>query len=252
MDCWRRFEFKYVLHYANHARRKVLLERELSRVGMDDVWWFVDAPSPFIDLLKKNVKTPWFMKKGEWGEHFFNVTMGHYRMINAAYHMGCKSLLAMENDIRFMKDTRKLNEAVEELPDTYDIALFDWEVVPSDKQAYTRELDVLRSQHGTGFWKKLNDKVDLRSFACRAYSRKGMRRFLDFIESAIKNNHDMHVLDADLAPSERHARPVEEVYFAWPNIAIQSRIDDERGRCDSDIRIMRREAIGCFDTDYGS
>lgn len=249
---WDRFDYRYVLHYTKHPGRFQRCLEEFARVGLTDVKVFVDAPSPFTQTFNRALRMPDYMRPNGWARHFFPVTMGHYRMLNAAWHMDAKHVLAMENDVCFLSDAEKLTTLVNSLPEDFDIALFDWEILPTKRDEAKEQMDFLSKLPNIGPWKKLTEWVDLRSFGCRAFSRKGLRRYLDFIETAADGKHELPVIDADLCWDARRRWPVSEVYFAWPNGAVQKPFPGETGPCGGDVLAMRHALIGVYDADYGA
>ena len=88
------------------------MESELERVGLSDADRQWNFPSPLDKVLLRNLGHIPSIERGG----YMNCTMGHYRAISTAYHMGCRSVLIMEDDIRFLVDIGEIEKALESIP----------------------------------------------------------------------------------------------------------------------------------------
>lgn len=230
MSCWDRFDRKVVLYFTGNKDTRVPgMERELKRVGLDDAdrqWQF---PSPLDNVLLRSIRhIPCVEKKG-----FFNSSMGHYRAIATAYHLGCSSVLILEDDIRFLSDLKEIDKFVDSIPQNYDVALLDlfagWM-----KNTTPETLKSLREKRRANEnWASFDE---MRSLGCYALSRKGMQKMMfafEAVETA-KNIGKMRICDHFL--DRRILGADTKMYFAIKNVAIQKDI----GNPNSDMSITNR------------
>ena len=90
--CWDRFKRKTVVSFTgNKFSRIPSLIHETRRVGMSGVEVQWQYPSPLNDLFMNSMR---HIKEIE-NNGYFNVTMGHYRAIATAYHLGCSEAIIM-------------------------------------------------------------------------------------------------------------------------------------------------------------
>lgn len=219
MTCWDRFDGKTVLYFTgNKGTRVPMMEKELARVGLDDAvrqWQF---PTPLDNVVRSNVQHSNGVKR----DGYFNCSMGHYRAIATAYYRGLDHALFIEDDIRFLKDVDAIEQAVNDLPDDYDLAMLDWFCIKK------------KDGSGIGIAKRYRDERRVNrhwsefdkfySAGCYALSRKGMERIMLAIElSATDKKIGMfriidHYMDRNVIGAE------SRLYFASTNIAIQRQI----------------------------
>ena len=116
--------------------------------------------------------------------------MGHYRAIKTAYELGCAHSLIMEDDIRFLKDLRQVEDIVSDLPDNYDVALFD--VFKPQKLSFEEWKNNAKNRKVSKHWCSFDN---MRSFACYAMSRRGMARWICLWEEAFRPGGYLRVAD---------------------------------------------------------
>ena len=228
--CWDRFASKTIIYFTGHKDTRVPhMEAELKRVGLRDAsrqWQF---PSPLNKPFMKSLKHVPMLEHGGW----FNCSMGHYRAIATAYHLGCDSVLVMEDDIRFLNDTAKIAEVVNTLPSDYDIALFECSY--RDGMWHDREKYIEWRDN-----RKVNDnwaEFDrMYSMACYALSRKGMESML-FCYDAVVTEPKIgmlrpcdHFMNREMLRGGKRLK----MYFNRKNICIQQRM----GKASSDMDVM--------------
>lgn len=235
MECWDRFDRKTVLYFTGNKDTRVHgMEKELKRVGLDgaDRQW--QYPSPLDGVLLRNVNHIRALEIGG----YFNATMGHYRAIATAYHLGCSHCLIMEDDIRFLKDTGEIDMAVNSVPDDYDVALLDcffqkWSEGKINARVMSQWRDVRKAND---FWSEFDE---LFSLGCYALSRRGMERMLfafEAVETAKKIGKMRigdHFLNRGILGKDM------KMYFARKNIAIQR----DMGKANSPISDITNKYI---------
>lgn len=240
MSCWDRFDHKAVLMYTGHPARTDSIRAECDRVGLVpyESW---DAPSAFNAAFSRSIPAIGCMTSGR-RPGFFPVTLHHYRIIRTAYELGCRSVLVLENDIRFMRDASAVKAAVESLPADYDVALFDWE--PANGTVDDARSRVMGAPRVSGPWVRFSS--DLRSFACYAMSRKGMAAWLRFVEEPVRTGRPLMVCDMWGRGDVRDGSLV--TYCAVPPVGVQGLCElystGEAGGTPADAKIRKYLALG--------
>lgn len=215
LRCWDRFDRKVMLYYTgNRLTRTPQMENELDRVGLgcaDRQWQF---PSPIDRVLLMSMAHIPSCERGG----YFNCSMGHYRAIATAYHLGCESVLIMEDDISFLKDLSKIQEIVEDLPDDYDVAMLDSFAIAMKNVNADTVRQLRDGRRVSRHWAEFDE---LRSCACYALSRRGMAR-MKFCYEAVETARDigkMRISDHFL--NRRYLGRDTKMYFAVKNVAVQ-------------------------------
>lgn len=165
---WSKFDAVYCLSLADYKRRRDDMRLELERVGLTDVHWKITVKNTFYKYIWDHPDfhtLPW-LKGLDWA---LNCTMGHYEIMKEALAIGYKRVLVMEDDIRFLKDTKQIADILADLPEA-DIALLDknmagdkapWFIAIGEDRVNDRYIDYSRVNFG--------------STGCVAYSEKAMR-----------------------------------------------------------------------------
>lgn len=220
MSCWDRFDRKVVLYYTGNKDTRVPgMERELERVGLqgaDRQWQF---PTPFDNLLLRSVRhDPWV------GVGYLSNAMSHYRAISIAYHLGCRNVLILEDDVRFMKDVGMVSNYIDTIPDGYDVAKMDSVFKEFGGNGVTLEtMSKWRGERKANeFWSEFDS---LYSTGCYALSRKGMERMM-FCFEAVETNKDIgmlrvvdHFLDRKILGADM------KMYFSRENVCVQKEFE---------------------------
>ena len=173
MDMWDRFDLKISLNFTGYADRSKLMDKELERVGIKEVYKIWQFPCPFDRTIQSFVPRNRMM--GHPG--FFNSVIGHYRAIKTAYCLGVEHCLIMEDDIRFLKDLHGIEEILGDMPRDYDIALLD--VLRPMKMPMQEFKDRIKRDKVGKYWVKF---INARSAGCYSMSRRGMERWIKGME----------------------------------------------------------------------
>ena len=209
MPDFKKFEYVGVVCFTGYVDRQRDLSKELVRVGLNDVHYHWDFPSPYKDALKRSIPMTRFNAKNSC----FFIGLNNYKIIATAYHLGYRNVLVMEDDIRFLRDLNLLDEIISCLPEDYDLAMLDHskpgKMLPNDYLA-TFKSPVQR------YWYEFSN---LRSSGCYAMSRKGMERYLSVYElaargQAVLRNNDFY-FSTQFLGTDMH------LYAACPAPAIQ-------------------------------
>lgn len=117
-------DMAFILCYSGYRKQRYRsLMAELDRVGFtvpkQVVWTF---PTPYDAWERENFTVDGYLKKhiGWW-----SCTKGHYTIIKTAYELGCRRILIMEDDVRFLRDAGYVLEACSHLPMDWDILMLD-------------------------------------------------------------------------------------------------------------------------------
>lgn len=187
-DMWDVFDRKVVLYFTgNKGTRVDGMESELERVGLSDADRQWNFPNPLDKVLLRNLGHIPSIERGG----YMNCTMGHYRAISTAYHMGCRSVLIMEDDIRFLIDIGEIEKVLESMPADYDLVMLDYFYRHCDKKTGCVER-----------WKverKVNDdwaEFDMmHSAGCYALSKRGMERILNCYHATTNKRDALRICD---------------------------------------------------------
>lgn len=216
MDCWGRFDRKTVLYFTGNRNSRVPgMEKELSRVGLGDAERQWSFPSPIDRTIRKEIPHA----KNVESDGYFNCSMGHYRAIATAYHLGSEHALFLEDDIRFLNDLTEVEKAVSDLPEDYDVAMLDWFCIKKRDGSGIEKARRWRDERKVnGHWSAF-DK--LYSAGCYALSRRGMKGIMRAFELSAtdrivgKFRIIDHYMDRNVIGQDAR------LYFAGFNVAVQ-------------------------------
>lgn len=212
---WDIFDYVGVICFTGYQDRIKELMPELERIGLrEKVHLHWDTPSAFRDKLFAAVKKTSFCSKGGC----FNMAVQHYTVIKTAYELGCNSILVLEDDVRFLNDLSLLDEMLEAIPLNYDHLMFDRnKLTDTELTSFANLTDE----------QKRNKWIEFSvagSTGCYAMSRRGMRRYIELIESDVYGGK-VHNPDYYFR-NEKGGRVFWDNsykrYFSYPNIAVQS------------------------------
>ena len=223
-DCWNRFERKTLLTFTGYKNRASGVLRELDRVGMKDVHVQWQFPNPFDGVLMKHLRHIPCLERGG----YMNCTIGHYSAIKTAYHLGCKTCLIMEDDIRFLNDLGEIEEYVDALPEDFDVALFDLVAVSMGNCGPEDVIRLRKEARVNDHWFRY---YNMRSMACYALSRRAMERLIWLNEAAVTDPRVGKLRICDHFLDSKYMTPGMNLYCASMNVAIQKKM----GTANSDM-----------------
>ncbi len=204
---WDRFDYIACICFTGNQERLYTLKKELIRVGLTrNVHFHIDFPSPITGLLAKIVASDDYHRK------MFPIGYNNYRAIKTAYELGRNNILVFEDDIRFLKDIDELFNAIENIPEDFDLVMLDknW-----PKNVYSQKEKLLSQPTIGGRWKRIEKFF---SSGCYALSRKGMERWCASYESDAASrrlcNNDEYFNIESLGMDCN-------LYAAFPNVAVQ-------------------------------
>lgn len=116
-ELWKKFDIRILLTYTGYNRIGDC-RKELERVGIEEYDVIYDIDSPLKQIIHKNITTTGHLKNiGP-----FSCCIQHYKALKTAYTLGANSVLIMEDDIRFLKNTDMIRDILTSLPGDYDYA----------------------------------------------------------------------------------------------------------------------------------
>lgn len=242
LDCWNMFDLKYLTCYTKYQDRELLMKKELDRVGMNGVETLWDFPSPFRDVLLDNVPMTNFCKQ----KNLFFIGQNNYRAIATAYHLGAKSVLIMQDDIRFMRDVQMLDKIVSSVPRDFDIAMLNHMKPSSMSESRYRRL--FMHPRINGYWIRFSE---LTSSGCYALSRKGMERYLRAYEKPVVKGTGDVLFHDDFYYQKRFMGTDANLYVAHPAPSIQCTCGSAGAHSNLTAYNRRNEKLGIFQKNYG-
>ena len=234
---WNRFDYKIVLLYTGYQNRYTTIRRELERVGLDDVEPRWDCPSPLKNVIRNGIETDKMNKNiGR-----MSCTLAHYLAIKTAFCLGKESVLIIEDDIRFRKNIREIEEVVESLPDDFDYAQLEY------LKPYHTSISDFNAMLNGKFGKANEHWVrfdNLTGGGCYALSRKGMEFMINSIEKSLSSK------TAPLKMNDFYVSQAHELikYCAVPSIAAQGCLGLSNSHVDGFWEV--NEQVGIHFEDY--
>lgn len=198
----------FALYFTGYKDRQPHFAEELQRVGVkpgqvQSIWQY---PDPYNAWEMECLPHIQFLAH-QRGIGIWSASKAHYAALATAYELGCRSVLIMEDDCRFIKDLSVMQKSLERVPDNWDVLM----------------LDHFQPQ---GPIRLVNDRwtqcIASGSTACYAVNRKAMERFIRMYESAVKGNYRRPCLRAcDQWTDTRYLGNDINFYCATPNLAVQ-------------------------------
>lgn len=118
----------YICHYTKLAERKVFIEQQLKKLGIDNNYEFVnDYDQNLIDKKSISIEYPSIFNKTKRDNRFLrlpeiSVALKHCYAIKNAYKQQYKSILILEDDATFDDDFVNLyNQYISELPNNWHL-----------------------------------------------------------------------------------------------------------------------------------
>lgn len=140
---WKRyFDRAYCFHFVKDAARLPGLTEEFRRVGLLDSGifrWVTTYPEVWERKLIEAMPKVWPSGATKTAVGFLNLGMATMRTLREALYDGCRRVLFLEDDIRFLKDMDELEAGLDAIPDGYDVVQLDkfegWKTTPEEYAA---------------------------------------------------------------------------------------------------------------------
>lgn len=160
----------YVISHITQKDRDKTLIPELSRIG---IWQTNKVQIIYNPINNLNYKLSKNFSKYIGKLVPFDQAMNHYTLINRCQQFGEDHILIIENDVRFLKDINIIYNLLVNMPDDYDIMIFD-HCFPYEKYD---EIDY----NSTKYIRFESDDIkDSWSSSLYALSNKGMKAIVDY------------------------------------------------------------------------
>ena len=165
------FDRIYCLHFIPFIERKQLMDFQLDRVGIlhSSIFEYHYEYGTYSDKIYDNyVREHSIGKMKEISDgRVVSIIFNHYNAIREAYSRGCKRILILENDVRFLKNLNQIEQILEHRPKDANLILYDKFI-----------FDYKMAQQ----FKSVNDYFstwqDLSSASCYQLDRKGMKKII--------------------------------------------------------------------------
>ena len=211
---WARFDFVGVLLNPRRKDRAERVMKRLANVGLGRAVPFWNPEIAYVQVVEHGIPHT----KHNVGARL-QVTLGHLRMVKTACHLGAKNGLFLEDDICFLKDREMLAKIVEQLPEDYGVAWFDW--FPGGGTT-GHSMATVKEQVNQYWWRCTN----MSSGACYALSREAMERYVTILEIPAFGRGTLRLNDEQFTHAMHNYQPHLVGYITKPQAAIQN---DGRG-----------------------
>lgn len=235
---WDMFDYVGVVCFSRYKRRLALVKEELKRVGLlSRAVFHIDFPNPFEDKLISVLPF-----SNERTRRAFHCGYNNYCIIKRAFETGCKSVLMIEDDVRFLKDIELLRRYIQLLPTDFDLAMFDknW---PAKEFLERRESII--SNRVNPCWITFDRFF---SSGCYAMSRKGMERFIEAYQNAAFK--DRRLESNDQYFNRKSLGYDLHLYAAHPNACCQEEVFEDKCATNLNEYWERHEMTGTNNKNY--
>lgn len=228
-------ETVHILGFSKNISALRLAEDEVRRVGRTPVP-FVNIASAWdsycIHQLGSNILSGYMSRPSS-----FSCARGHYHIVQASLDVGDESVWVIEDDVRFLKDVDRMNDALRNAPKDADILILD----PIFKDFHTEAESMAKASKAVnGWWPVEHD--DVRSTGNYIMSAKAAKLYA----SILTRGPDGKRLDACDAVRSYAFFPHDiRIYAANPALSIQ-RKDEGSKHMQSFDKIYERYAAQGF------
>lgn len=189
---WQKYFDKIIcINFCQFTERKKLMEFELKRVGILDCpvfEWLFTYKGPY-ERMFKDMLDP---EDKIYSESTLSCILGHLNATKKAYYSGCKNVLVIEDDERFLRDLNKIEDILEKMPEgQYDVLLFDkfitygggglegYKKLISNKEKYLNQFYISYTQR-------------ILSAGCYCLSRHGMQTIINLTDEGDVTTFDTY------------------------------------------------------------
>ena len=197
---WDRFDKIICIHYLPYKERLTQITNELNRVGilnLPQFEWFFTVPNSYYDdiLISSRVD------RNNVNFTNINYTINTLNLLNYCKINGWKKILLIEDDFKFVDDSKLINDVVSNIPGDYDVINFNY-MMYGEKQSKQRLIEKLQDEynHGRFFFdiRKFDNPPKIFYTSCIAFSNKMVDFILEQNEHCLKpfdhyfinDNHD--------------------------------------------------------------
>ena len=224
-----KFDICYVLNLSSRPDKRKFMETQFNKMGFDNIyennWYHYHYATEFkyneliADAFNRSGKGK-FTKPNE-----YDCARNHYAIVKECYDRGFNSVLIMEDDIKFIKDSKLFIKFIDNIPDDYDVLQFGAFTVDP------KVLDILNKFNKNIYW-TTHRYVHTWNCSMYALSRKGMQYYLAFM------NKFFWVADGPLYKAPVNHKLINS-YLSTVPIVIQA----DKDLITSDIRTKETDSI---------
>lgn len=124
-----KFDHIYLQHYPKYTERFDNIINELKRVGIYDAKNFsiyYSIPTEIDELIYNNLKENNQLCDNVKSLNIFRQGYTHYKILHEAVELEYKHILIIHDDIKFLNDLNLIYNILSNLPDNYNVCLFDY------------------------------------------------------------------------------------------------------------------------------
>ena len=212
----KKFDGIYCLSYIPYKNRRLSLERELKRTGILSSGIFkyhYTFETQLDDTLLLSDNFTYDRNNARFVKSTLNLAIGHYSIMKEALGLGMKRILIIEDDIRFMKDTGKINDILSAMPMDSDLILFD----KIGLQSQQREFEMQKEHPVNNYFSWMGSLI-LWGCSCYSVNKKAMEHITEMQERKF-NVADFYTNDFNIF-GQRVYDGIKRS-FALENIAVQ-------------------------------
>ena len=179
IDWSKYFDRIWCINYIPYKNRKDAIWKEFERIGISNhknFMWNYTFDSPLFDIGMKVLESnPRFGRLSTKTE--LKCWAGHYSCIKKSLAFGDNRILIIEDDSRFLNDVGLIYDILENMPENYDIVMFDY-FVNVDVKTY----ESYRKRKINEFYSEYDN---LNSTGCYSLSINALKSFADAYETYI-------------------------------------------------------------------
>lgn len=179
IDWTKYFDRIWCISFIPYRSRREAIKREFDRIGISKhpkFEWNLTFDSPYFKMCKTVLDANPPLGKLH-SDTELKCWAGHYSCIKRSVLFGDERILIIEDDSRFLNDISRIKLILENMPNDYDIVMFDHSVnVP--KNVY----DDYKNRKVNGFYSEFED---LSSTGCYSLSRKALLKLESLYDSFI-------------------------------------------------------------------
>ena len=220
------FAISKILTLSNRKDRRDFIEKQLDTLGLplgSFLTYHYTTPFPYNPLISNAFNSSGkgrFTKPNE-----YDCARSHYSIIKTCYDLGYNNCLILEDDIRFLKDTKEFIYFINKIPNDYDVLQFGG--FTTDRNA----IEILNKYDNGEYWVK-HPNIYLWNASMYALSRKGMLYYIEFM------NKFFTVADMPLYKAPLNYKIIN-AYISTKPLVIQA----DKNIISSDIRSKENDNI---------
>ena len=198
----------FVLYCQELKERVSPMMAELSRLNLDaiPIW---DFPTPIHDVMERVTSRDIYTER----ESGWRITLSHYRAMKTALAMGAEQAFIMEDDVRFLRDTKAVWKALDEAPKDWQELRLTWGI-----DRFNFKLIGEERKENIG-WSNLSG-LPIVDFGAYMMKADIMRMYVDKVEQCLGGHGTLTISDRVLFGSNH------KLYGAVPLLCVQKQFEN--------------------------